>query len=302
LNATQPTVSLQLRALRKSLGIPLFERPGGRFRLTPAGEKLRRYAEEALGGLRLLQQELDVLKGSFAGPLQVGATFTVGRYVLPSPLFRFREQFADVNLQFHVDIYPEQLFNRLLASTLDVACYIRVDTPPGLTVEPIGDEELIVAAAPQHPLAGRRRVSPDELSRHPFVASAVAAFREMADKRLREAGVTPLVVGHGQHQDAVKKLVERNGGYSLLVRSAAAEELADGRLVMLQLVGAPFPTDVVVAYRAGPAVSPLVRRFIEFVRAELNRKRSASAGLQPWPSQGGGPATRVRRPKRRRSG
>ena len=122
LNATQPTVSLQLQSLRKSLGLPLFERPGGRFRLTPAGEKLRRYAEEALGGLRLLQQELDVLKGSFAGPLHVGATFTVGRYVLPSPLFRFREQFADVNLQFRVDIYPEQLFSRLLANTLDVAC------------------------------------------------------------------------------------------------------------------------------------------------------------------------------------
>jgi DNA-binding transcriptional LysR family regulator len=49
LNAKQPTVSLQLNALRGFFGTPLFERPSGRFRLTPAGERLRQYAEETVG-------------------------------------------------------------------------------------------------------------------------------------------------------------------------------------------------------------------------------------------------------------
>jgi DNA-binding transcriptional LysR family regulator len=65
--ATQPTVSLQLRSLRQSLGTPLFERPGGRFRLTAAGERLRRYAEEALDGLRMMHQDIAVMKGSLVG-------------------------------------------------------------------------------------------------------------------------------------------------------------------------------------------------------------------------------------------
>ncbi len=72
LNTSQPTVSLQLRALRKSLGATLIERPNNDFRLTPAGEKLRGYAEETLGGLRTVKQEIAALKGTLAGPLAVG--------------------------------------------------------------------------------------------------------------------------------------------------------------------------------------------------------------------------------------
>ncbi|HET6373389.1 MAG TPA: LysR family transcriptional regulator substrate-binding protein, partial [Candidatus Polarisedimenticolia bacterium] len=207
------------------------------------------------------------------GRLHVGATFIVGRYVLPSPLFRFREQFADVDLLLHLDVHPDQLFRRLFASTLDLACYVRVATPSGLTVESIGNEELVVAAAPRHALARRRRISAQELSRYPFIASAVPAYREMVAARLREAGVAPQVAGHGQHQDALKRLVERDRGYSVLVRSAVAEELASTRLVALNLVGAPFQTDILVAYRAASGGSPLVRRFIDFIRGELAAAR-----------------------------
>src|ERR1700693_5772294 len=81
LHTSQPTVSLQLGALRKSLGIALLERHENGFRLTPAGEKLRRYAEDVLDGLRILRQDIEALKGSLGGPLAVGTTFGVSRYV-----------------------------------------------------------------------------------------------------------------------------------------------------------------------------------------------------------------------------
>src|SRR5262245_35838318 len=83
MHATQPTISLQLSSLRKSLGAPLFERPGGRFRLTPAGEKLRSYAEDALEGLRVLQQDVAALNGRVAGSLVIGVTYFVVNRVMP---------------------------------------------------------------------------------------------------------------------------------------------------------------------------------------------------------------------------
>ena len=91
LNMTQPTVSLQLNALRDFLGTPLFQ-------------------------------------GSLADPLAVGATFVVSRYVLPSALSRFREQFPDVDLQLHVE-FPEPLFRDLLSNALDAGCHIGARTP-----------------------------------------------------------------------------------------------------------------------------------------------------------------------------
>lgn len=277
LNASQPTVSLQLRSLQQYFGTPLFDRDGSGFRLTAGGEKLRQYAEEVLGGLRVLQQNLAALDRNLAGPLAVGVTFMVNRYVLPSALFRFREQFPNVDVQLHVEL-PEPLFLRLSANALDVICYINVRTPAGLTVEPVGSEELVVVVSPEHRLAGRRRVTAKELSSEPFVTPVSSPLRELLETKLRDLGVALRTGAAGGHLDAVKKLVESNAGYSMLIRTAVAEEIAAGRLVVLRLDGPPTLCEVVVAYRSRTSPSPLVQEFIRFVRAELAREHSAPGG------------------------
>jgi DNA-binding transcriptional LysR family regulator len=271
LNATQPTVSLQLRSLRKSLGIPLIERPSGRFRLTPAGERLRRYAEETLDGLRSLYQDIDILKGSLTGALAVGVTsFVVGR-VLPG-LGRFRAQFPGVDFQLHVDL-PEPLFNQVLSSTLDLACYIKLRAPLGLTVEPLATEEFVIIASPQHPLAGRRRINPQELSEQPFVITTTLVYRELVDAMLRAVGVMPRVVAEARNSDALSELVKRNIGYSLLPKPLVTAEIAAGRFVPLRLDVPPLMGEIVVAFRSRRSVSPLIEEFVRFMRADLQRPR-----------------------------
>src|SRR5712691_10747766 len=133
LHLTQPSLSLQLRALTRYLDAPLFERHRGRRRLTPAGEKFRPYAEEALAGLL--------------------------------------EQYPGIDLQLRVE-FAEPLFGELSANALDVMCYINVPTPPGLTTELLCRDEFIVFASPRNPVAGRGRVTPRQLSQQPFVAPA----------------------------------------------------------------------------------------------------------------------------------
>ena len=274
LSASQPTVSLQLNALRKFLGTALFERPGGRFQLTPAGEKLRRYAEETLGNLRILKQDTAALKGTLAGPLALGATFVISRYVLPATLSRFREQFPAVDLQLHVDV-PNPLFSRLFANTLDVACYVGVDHPPGLTVESVRDERLVLFVSRRHPLARQRRVSPQELSEHALVVPVTTALRELIERKLRAVNVRPRPGAEGKHHDAIKHLVERGLGYSLLIESSVADDLASGRLVELNLDAPPISGQIVIAYPTRSITPPIVRSFIDFVRLALNPERKA---------------------------
>ena len=304
LNSSQPTVSLQLRALRRSLGTTLLERGDGGFRLTPAGEKLRRYAEETLAGLRAFQGDLAALEGRLAGPLAVGTTFVMSRYVLASVLTRFREEFPEVDLRLHVEM-PGPMITNLLAKIIDVACFIKVRTPPELTVEPVGEQEFAIIASPRSRLAGRRRVTAEDLSEEPFVAFGSSLFTEMIEGTLQGAGIEPRVATEGQHHDAVKKLVEANAGYSVLVRPAVADELAGGRLVELWLDGPPLRGPIVVAYRSWPALSPTVHEFTRFVRAELDGRRSSPAltGAPLTPPAGTGrsgsrDARRGRRPGR----
>jgi DNA-binding transcriptional LysR family regulator len=302
LNASQPTVSLQLRALRRSLGAPLIERPDNGFRLTPAGERLRRYAEETLGGLRALQQHIADLNGTLAGPLAVGVTFVLNGHVLPPALARFRAQFPAVDLELNVDL-PGPLFRRLLGNTLDVACYLRVPTPPELTVETLGSEEMVVIASPQHPLAGRRRVTPEELSDQPFVVSTPPGFRQLLEGKLLAAGVTPRTAVEARNHDAVKKLVERNAGYSLQIKPLVADELVSGQLVALNLDGPPIFCDVVAAFASRAPVSPLVGGFVRFVRAELTGDAGANGSGERTrltaKSRTAGPKPRLRSRSRR---
>jgi DNA-binding transcriptional LysR family regulator len=302
LNASQPTVSLQLRALRRALGAPLIERPDNGFRLTPAGERLRRYAEETLGGLRALQQHIADLNGTLAGPLAVGATFVLNSHVLPPALARFRAQFPAVDLELNVDL-PVPLFRRMLGNTLDVACYLRVPTPPEFTVETLGSAEMVVIASPEHPLAGRRRVTAEELSHQPFVVSTPPGFRQLLEGKLLAAGVAPRTVVEARNHDAVKKLVERNAGYSLQMKALVAGELAAGQLVALNLDGPPIFSDVVAAFVSRSAVSPLVGGFIRFVRAELGGDAGTDgAGERARPAvRSGAPRPRPRTRTRARA-
>lgn len=296
LNATQPTVSLQLHSLRKALGITLFERPGGRFRLTAAGEKLRRYAEEALDGLRTLQQEIAVLKGSHAGSLAVGVTFFVINRVLPEPP-RFRAQFPDVDIQIHVDL-PEPLFRRLLTNTLDVACYLKVQTPPGLTVETLGEEEFAIIASPKNRLAGRRRISAAELSEESLVVSSSSVYRELVESKLRAAGVTPRVMTEARNSEAVNTLVEHNVGYTMHLKSLVAAGIAAGQFIPLRLEGPPILGEIVVAFRSRRDMPPLIGEFVRFVRAELERSFSRHAPETPrraTPHSRAGGSRRLRR-------
>jgi len=291
LKAKQPTVSLQLRALRRFLGIPLFERPGGKFQLTPAGERLRHYAEESVTSLRSLQQDIALLKGNLARPLQgslvgslsVGFTYVLSRYVMPAVLSRFLEQFSGVEVHLMVDV-PEPMFSALLRNSLDMACLINTSIAPGLTVETLCEEELVVFVSPRHRLAGRPRVAPEELSPHPFVASQSPPLRAFIDAKLRDVGVTPRVAAEALHHDTIKKLVARDLGYSMVIRSAVADELAAGQLVALKLDGPPLVADLVAVYRTGPSVSPVVREFIDFTRRELLNRARDITGVPVTPA------------------
>lgn len=298
LNATQPTVSLQLHSLRKALGTPLFERPGGRFRLTPAGEKLRRYAEEALDGLRTLQQEIAVLKGSPTGSLAVGVTFFVISRVLPDPS-RFRAQFPGVDIQVQVDL-PEPLFNRLLTNTLDVVCYLKVRTPPEFTVETLGEEEFAIIISPQNRLAGRRRVSVADLSEESLVVSSTAPYRELVEAKVRAASVVPRVVTAARNSDAVNALVDRNMGYTMHLKSLVAADIAAGRFAQLRLEGPPLLGEIAVAFRPRRDVPPLIQEFIRFARAELKRSLNGQApATSTRVTDDDRPARARRRPRRR---
>ena len=205
-----------------------------------------------------------------------------------------------MDLHVHVD-RPEPLFAELLTNTLDIACFLKVRTPPGRTVEPLGEEEFVIFASPQHPLAGRRRVTSEELSAQPFVVSNVAVSRELFEAKLRAVGVTPRIVTEARNYDAVNELVDRNVGFAMNIEAVVVPEIAAGRFVPLRLDCPPIVGEIVAALRPRAVISPLVQEFIRFMCAELNRRPTGEGPEIPARSlspRGGREARRPRRPER----
>ena len=130
---TQPAVTQQIKALEEELGSRLFDRSGGRVRLTAAGEVLLRHASEAEATLSRAVEEIGSLEGEVRGALRVAASTTIAQYVLPRLLAEFARQHQGVQLELES------------ANTQRVVeAVANGDAPIGLIEGPAHNQELVV--------------------------------------------------------------------------------------------------------------------------------------------------------------
>ena len=151
---SQPAVSAHVRELEADLGVALFDRRPRGATLTAAGELLLDYAVRLDALERDARDALLDLAGLRRGRLAVGASTTIGVYLLPGVLGRFRAAHPAVRLSTFIG-NTEAVHARLVDGTLDLAV-TEGDPPPesgGLTSRVFARDELVVIAPPNHPLA-----------------------------------------------------------------------------------------------------------------------------------------------------
>ncbi|TDB74059.1 LysR family transcriptional regulator [Micromonospora sp. KC721] len=216
---TQPSLSKQIHALETDLGAPLFERVRGNITLTTAGEVLLPLAKRILADVETATREVQELVGLRRGRVRLGATPSLATSLAPPVLRRFRDAHPSVDLRVE-EGGSQDLVRLLLRGDLDLALIIMPaqGADPGLRVDPILRESLVVASVDPLPAAhwtGQVRVT--DLRDQPLVM-----FREGYDLRdatlqaCRAAGFEPTVAVDGGEMDAVLSLVEAGLGVALV--------------------------------------------------------------------------------------
>ena len=229
---SQPSVSAQVRSLERALGLTLVERVGRRVRLTDHGTRMLAYADRIFTLADDLQREATDLRAGTAGRLVIGASTTVGDYVLPAVLGRFRQAWPAVEILAQVG-NSAMVEARLLAGEWDLGLVGEPLDHPTIVATTFASDSIVLVASPEHRLAGRR-VEPSDLRGEGLVSREPgSATRKATERTLEAGGVAPRVVMELGSNDAVKRAVAAGLGLGALSTRAVAPELQAGWLVLL---------------------------------------------------------------------
>jgi LysR family transcriptional regulator, low CO2-responsive transcriptional regulator len=266
LKLSQPSVSYQVKELEEALGLPLLDRLGKRVQLTEAGALLYGYARRMLDVLDDATVALEEMRGIKRGTLRVGASTTVGIYLLPAALGAFKKLHPGLVISLEIGTRA-RVQEQVLRNELDLAVVGPALKDPDLAIIPFLSDELIVIAPAGHPLAGRRGLSLKDIAAQPFVMrEAASGSRWSLEKAARKEGVRLVVAMELGSNGAIKHAVESGLGLAVISRYACALELSSGRLVELHVRGFPIRRDWHIVHLKRRKLPSSVSSFIDFLK------------------------------------
>jgi DNA-binding transcriptional LysR family regulator len=145
LHVTQSTVSARIQNLEADLGVPLFVRNRAGASLTPAGRRFIQHAKTLV--LTVEQARYDVgLPSRYRASIRVGGRIALWEGFLPRWVGWMRQTAPDVSIRSEIG-FEEDLMRRLIEGTLDVGLMYTPSHAPGLVVEHLFDETLVLVSS-----------------------------------------------------------------------------------------------------------------------------------------------------------
>jgi DNA-binding transcriptional LysR family regulator len=266
LDISQPAVSKQVQDLENKLGVHLFDRIGRRVRLSQAGEILADYARRLFALAHEAEQVMADVRALGRGKLVIGASKTIGTYLLPSIVAEFWRRYPRVELLVEIE-NTEQVHRRLVALEFDVGLTEGFVEEEELDAEVFHRDELVVIASPNHKLTGNSRVPLSALQEEPFIlrepGSGTRMVEERALARLKLPVRVALALGS---TEAIKRVVAEGVGLAIVSRLAVHTECPAGTLAVLPVAGLRIERPLHLVRRKGRRDGPALQAFCGVLR------------------------------------
>jgi DNA-binding transcriptional LysR family regulator len=268
LNVTQPAVSAQIQALESELGVRLLERLPRRVLLTPAGEALLGYARRLLNLEAEARRMLAEMRGVQDAYLRIGASPTIGAYVLPEIVGEFKRGHPDVRIIAEIES-TYHVAEALQTHTIDVGLVEAAVEADVLAAHAFRTDELVLIVPPTHPWARRQSIQPSELAGQPVIAREPASgSRALVEEALQALGVNvppPLELGG---VEAIKNAVALGLGVSFISRHAIRVEEKLGSLVVVPVEGLDLRRFFYCLHDRQRYASPILKSFLDLVQSQ----------------------------------
>ena len=267
---------MQIRQLEHSAGLPLFERLGKRLHLTQAGEELLGYARQALRALKEADDAFAALRGLRGGLLRIGVVSTA-KYFAPKLLAQFARSHPEVELKLAVN-NREAVVRQLDLNEVDLAVMGQPPRHLDTVAVAFARHPLSIIAAPDHPLASRKRIALRSLESETFlVREPGSGTRSAMEHYFQDQGVRVRVGMEMSSNETIKQAVMAGMGVAFISEHTIGLELAAGQLCVLKVEGLPVLRRWYVVHLEAKRLSPAAAAFKKFMLDE------GSALLKQWP-------------------
>lgn len=271
LNITQPVVSAHIKALTDKFDVPLIVRNGRRIVLTEDGERVYRWARDLVSRTREIEREMADSHKGVVGRASVGASMTIGSYVLPPLVSAFQRDhpMGEISVQAY---NPMAATDAIHSGECDYSFTILDPrhTIDGLDIEHIADDELLLVTSDRiAPLDVP--LTPEVIAELPFVSAQVGMPRhEIEEALLERYGIRRkhIVLEFG-HAESLKQAVRAGAGYSFVFRSSLHDELRTGALREVETPGMRLTVPLYVVRRPGKKLSSFQQELLEFLIDEI---------------------------------
>lgn len=239
---SQPTLSVAVKKLEDELDVILFERGQNEVRATPVGERIVQQAEKVLAEASLVREIAEAAGDPLAGPLRLGAIYTIGPYLLPKlvPLLKTRAPKMPLMIE---ESFTVRLVEALKRGDLDVAVLALPIDEPGLVAQPVYDEAFRALVPAAHPWGKRKSVAPADLLGEPLLMLGRGnCFRDQVLDLCTRAGEGGPQVLEGSSLETIRHMVASGVGITVMPATAVDTLPKNDPLLRVVPFSGPTPT------------------------------------------------------------
>ncbi len=231
LQLTQSAVSMALAELERYSDAPLFYRQRKKLLLNDRGREILPLVEQILNQSRQIEMLLNESARLPAGILSIGASTTIGNYLLPQLITRFSLDYPKAKVLLHVG-NARQVEYGVDTGEFDLGISEGFRHISRIQQQKWRDDELVIIVGPGHPWARTKSINKDQICKGDWIMRETGSgTREVFERALKFYGLEFSVIMELGHTEAIKKAVEAGAGCACLSRLAVQRELEQGWLI-----------------------------------------------------------------------
>jgi DNA-binding transcriptional LysR family regulator len=278
LHVSQSAISRQILLLEEELGEPVFHRIGRRIRITPAGESLLHLSNRVFQDLQETVSAISDKQESLRGTMRLVGGMTVCLYVFPVLLAEVRRVHPDLDLKITVGS-AERSIAMLRSGVGDLGLITLPVEASDLVSVPVLQEELLLVTYPTHPLAKKNTVTPQDLTRQPFILFESGSItRRIVEQFFMREHIEADIVMETENVEIIKAMVRHGLGISIIPWQAAADDVRTRQLFCTRIAGQSLHRQTGWLY---PKMSRLPRTVTEVIRVFDQVRPRLDAAARP---------------------